>query len=139
MMQVHAPGRYIMAEPHLIVRAGIIAHVIAMPHEGIDRAHGITLRLLKQQERVIEILSSLLRDLATVAIRLFDTYRFQNGSSRGRHRSKISTRSAFETDGRWANTLYSCWRILSRIFMPPRLNNSRSSARRRLTVPISGR
>jgi len=66
--QLQTPQHDALAEFRFIGIGGIIAQIIALPHERVDRAHGIPLRLLKQQEGIIEILRPLARDLTAVAV-----------------------------------------------------------------------
>ena len=121
-------------------RARFVAQIVANAHEGVHRAHGVVLRFRKQRERVIEILGAILGELAAPVVGELDWLAYAaRKTHRVTPRSKMPTRSTFEIAGRAFNTSKFCASILSRIASPPRLNNSRSSAKRRFTIPMSGR
>src|ERR1019366_483870 len=53
-------------------RAGFVAQIVAVAHEGIDGAHGFALLGGKQHERIVEVLGAAARHLPAVLIGLVD-------------------------------------------------------------------
>src|SRR5262245_47999963 len=78
------------------IGAGLVAEVVAVPHESIDGAHGAPLVRGKQQERIVEILGPAPRHPQAVAIRLFEIAHRRPIATVSADRSNSRTRSAFD-------------------------------------------
>src|SRR5689334_6671336 len=117
----------------------VVAQVVTVAHERVDRAHGQALIAFKQQKRVIEILGLGPGYALAERIRFRKSHAARLNARRPSAPSSSPTRSTFEIDGRARSTSKSCRSIFSSTFSPPRLNNSRSMDRRRSTCPASGR
>src|SRR5450631_1470742 len=123
------------------MRAGLVAQIVAIAHEGIHGAYGIALLAGKQHEGIVEIACTGARHAAAISIGIFERghHAARERATRAREPSSSQTRSTLEMAGRRESTSKSCAAILSRTRMPPRLNKSISKARRRSTMEGSGK
>src|ERR1035441_10375024 len=101
-------------------RAGLVAQIVAVAHEGIDGAHGFALLGGKQHERIVEVLGAAARHVLAVSIGLFDGDRHAARrppkvpkATRATEPSSRPTRSALEMAGRAPSTPEPCRLIFS--------------------------
>src|ERR1019366_9722893 len=89
-------------------RAGFVAQIVAVAHEGIDGAHGFALLGGKQHERIVEVLGTATRHAQAVLIRLIDSDDHhaarEESAMRATEPSSKPTRSTREMAGRAPST-----------------------------------
>ena len=87
-------------------RAGLIAQIVAIAHEGIHRAHSIALFAGEQHEGIIEISSARTGHAAAPGVRFFEGghHAARVRATRASEPSNSQTRSAFEIAGRRDST-----------------------------------
>src|SRR5262249_51781880 len=83
--------------------AGLVAQIVAIPHEGVDGAHGLALLAGEQNEGVVEVPGARAGDLKAILIGLIDRNHYAACVRKVMRKSEASnrrTRSAFEIAGR---------------------------------------
>src|SRR6476646_7380111 len=87
-------------------RAGLVAQVVAIAHERVDRAHGVALGAREQQEGIVEVLGAMAGHRAAVCVgtREIAAHAALRNATRAMAPNRSRMRSPLEIAGRPEST-----------------------------------